>query len=171
MRATRIASGEADALIGCDLVVAAGDEALSKLTPGKSVAVTDTTVVPTSEFSKNPDWQLSGDEQVERLTRVLGDDAVAFDAQDLAEKVMGDRVFANIVLMGAAWQQGGIPLSLEAIYRAIELNGVAVARNLQAFDLGRLALADPQAARALAGDTDPVALEAHRPQALDDVER
>ena len=126
-------------------------------------------MVPTSEFSKNPDWQLSGDEQVERLTRVLGDDAVAFDAQDLAEKVMGDRVFANIVLMGAAWQQGGIPLSLEAIYRAIELNGVAVARNLQAFDLGRLALADPQAARALAGDTDPVALEAHSPQALDDV--
>lgn len=166
MRATRIASGEADALIGCDLVVAAGDEALSKLTPGKSVAVTDITVVPTAEFSKNPDWQLSGDEQAERLTRVLGDAVYAFDAQDLAEKVMGDRVYANMVLMGAAWQQGGIPLSQEAIHRAIELNGVAVAKNRQAFDLGRLAMAEPQKARALAGDTAPIELEAHRAKTL-----
>ena len=169
MRATRIASGEANALIGCDLVVAAGDEALSKLTPGKSVAVTDTTVVPTSEFSKNPDWQLRGDEQVDRLQRVLGEAAFAFDAQELAEKVMGDRLFANMVLMGAAWQQGGIPLSLAAIHRAIELNGVAVARNMQAFDLGRIALADPAEARSLAGDAEPVVLEAHRAKTVDEV--
>lgn len=169
MRATRIATGEADALIGCDLVVAAGDEALSKLTPGKSVAVTDTTVVPTSEFSKNPDWQLSGSEQVERLTRVLGDAAVAFDAQNLAGTIMGDSVFANMVLMGAAWQQGGIPLSLEAIHRAIELNGVAVAKNMQAFDLGRLAMAAPDEARALTGESAPILLDAHRDQTLDEV--
>tara|TARA_R110002073_G_scaffold22414_12_gene77497 strand:+ start:14762 stop:18226 length:3465 start_codon:yes stop_codon:yes gene_type:complete len=169
MRATRIASGEADALIGCDLVVAAGDEALSKLTPGKSVAVSDTTVVPTSEFSKNPDWQLSGDEQIQRLTRVLGDHVTAFDAQGLAETVMGDRVFANMVLLGAAWQQGGIPLSLAALHRAIELNGVAVARNKQAFDLGRLALADPAGARALSGTDPAVDLTAHRNPTLEEV--
>ncbi len=169
MRATRIANGEADALIGCDLVVAAGDEALSKLTPGKSVAVTDTTVVPTSEFSKNPDWQLSGAEQVERLTRVLEADARALEAQDLAEKIMGDRVFANMLLMGASWQQGGIPLSLEALHRAIELNGVAVEKNKQAFDLGRLAMADPQATRALAGENGPIDLDAHRSKTLDEV--
>ncbi|SFM54052.1 indolepyruvate ferredoxin oxidoreductase family protein [Shimia aestuarii] len=169
MRATRIAVGEADALIGCDLVVAAGDEAISKLTPGKSVAVTDTTVVPTSEFSKNPDWQLNGQEQLERLTRVLGDAARGMDAQHLAEKVMGDRVFANMLLMGAAWQQGGIPLSLEAIHRAIELNGVAVGKNKRAFDLGRLAMADPQAAAELAGDSAPILLESRRETPLDDV--
>jgi indolepyruvate ferredoxin oxidoreductase len=169
MRATRIAAGEADALIGCDLVVAAGDEALSKLTPGKSVAVSDTTVVPTSEFSQNPDWQLDGAEQAERLTRVLGEDARTLNAQDLAEQVMGDRVFANMLLMGAAWQQGGIPLSLDAIHHAIDLNGVAVARNKQAFDLGRLAMADPDAAQRLGGDTAPIPLAAHRDQSLDDI--
>lgn len=169
MRATRIASGEADALIGCDLVVAAGDEALSKLTAGGSVGVTDTTVVPTSEFSKNPDWQLSGADQVERLNRVLGDDVYAFDAQQLAEKIMGDRVFANMLLMGASWQQGGIPLSLEAINRAIELNGVAIEKNRAAFNLGRLAIADPNAARALAGEKEPVQLKAHRTETLEDV--
>ena len=169
MRATRIASGEADALIGCDLVVAAGDEALSKLTPGKSVAVSDITIVPTSEFSKNPDWQLNGAEQADRLHRVLGDDARTLDAQDLAEKVMGDRVFANMLLMGAAWQQGGIPLSQEAIHHAITLNGVAVEKNKQAFDLGRLAMADPEAAQQLTGEPAPILLDANRDLSLDDL--
>lgn len=169
MRATRIATGEADALIGCDLVVAVGDEAMSKLTPGKSVAVTDTTVVPTSEFSKNPDWQLSGDEQLERLTRALGDAGRGMNAQSLAEKVMGDRVFANMLLMGASWQQGGIPLSLEAIHRAIELNGVAVDKNKQAFDLGRLAYGDAPAAVKLARGDAPVLLEAHREKTLEEI--
>lgn len=169
MRATRIATGEADALIGCDLVVAAGDEALSKLTTGKSVAVTDTTVVPTSEFSKNPDWQLSGEEQIRRLTQILGDAAQALNAQDLAEQIMGDRVFANMLLMGAAWQQGGIPLSLAAIHRAIELNGVAVAKNKQAFDLGRLALADPEGAQRLAGGSAPVDLDSHRAPTVEEL--
>ncbi len=169
MRATRIATNEADALIGCDLVVAAGDEALLKLIPGKSVAVTDTTVVPTSEFSQNPDWQLSGAEQMERLTRILGDDARAMDAQDLAERIMGDRVFANVVLLGAAWQQGGIPLSLAAIHRAIELNGVAIDKNKQAFDLGRLAMEDPEAARRLAGGNAPIDLSAVRAPSLEEL--
>ncbi|MCT8159420.1 indolepyruvate ferredoxin oxidoreductase family protein [Pseudoruegeria sp. SHC-113] len=169
MRATRIAMGEADALIGCDLVVAAGDEALSRLNVGAAVAVTDTTVVPTSAFSANPDWQLNGAEQVERLTRLLGTRAQAMDAQALAEAVMGDRVFANMVLMGAAWQQGGIPLSLAAIHRAIELNGVAVAANLKAFDLGRIAQAEPEAAAALMGKGAPVDLAAHREVPLADL--
>ncbi|MCB1410885.1 MAG: 2-oxoacid:acceptor oxidoreductase family protein, partial [Rhodobacteraceae bacterium] len=167
MRATRIATGEANALIGCDLVVAAGDEALSKLTPGQSWAVVDTTVVPTSEFSKNPDWQLSGEDQIARLTRVLDDHARALNAQDLAERIMGDRLFANMLLLGAAWQQGSIPLSLAAIHRAIALNGVAVAANRQAFDLGRLAFADPEGARRLARDDAPVDLSDLRAPTLD----
>ncbi|MFV0409307.1 MAG: indolepyruvate ferredoxin oxidoreductase family protein [Paracoccus sp. (in: a-proteobacteria)] len=168
MRATRIAAGEADALIGCDLVVAAGDEALSKLTAGRSLAVTDTTVVPTSEFSRNPDWQLSSDEQIRRLARILGADARALAAQDLAEKVMGDRVHANMVLLGASWQQGGIPLSLAAVLRAIELNGTAVERNRQAFDLGRLAMVDPDAAWRLSGDA-PRPAPAWQTASLDEI--
>lgn len=168
MRATRIAAGEADSMIGCDLVIAAGDEALSKLTPGRSVAVTDTTAVPTSEFSKNPDWSLSGAEQFERLTRTLGDKAVGLDAQDLAEKIMGDRVYANMLLMGASWQQGGIPLSLEAIHRAIELNGIGVEKNMQAFGLGRMAIADPEATKRLGGDTSPIQLDQYREISVED---
>jgi indolepyruvate ferredoxin oxidoreductase len=167
MRATRIATGEADSLIGCDLVVAAGDEALSLLKSDDAVAVSDITVVPTSEFSKNPDWSLNGDEQLERLTHVLGKRARGMAAQDMAEKIMGDRVFANMLLLGAAWQQGGVPLSLEAIHRAIELNGTKVKQNYQAFDLGRLAYGDPDAALRLMRGDAPVDLGTRRGETLD----
>ena len=68
----------------------------------------------------------------------------------LAEKVMCDCLFANMLLVGAAWQQGAIPLSLKAIHRAIALNGAAIEKNRQAFDLGRLAMSDPAALRAFA---------------------
>ncbi|MGB0855322.1 MAG: DUF6537 domain-containing protein, partial [Pikeienuella sp.] len=170
MKATRIAMGEADALIGCDLVVAAGDDALSKLQLDSATAVTDTTVVPTSEFSKNPDWQLDGDEQFERLTRMLGDRAQGIDAQGLASVLMGDAIFANMLLVGAAWQQGGVPLSLEALHRAIELNGVKIDENKRAFDLGRLAVADPDGVqKMLPGTNAPMLIDAHRPTSLDDV--
>ena len=165
-RATRIAASEADALIGCDLVVAAGDEALTRLNAEEAVAVTDTTVVPTAEFSKNPEWELNGDEQVERLHRVLGERARAMAAQDLAEKILGDRLFANMLLVGAAWQQGGIPLPLEAIHRGIELNGVQIDKNKRAFDLGRLVFADPERAQALAQPAMPINMADHRKRTL-----
>lgn len=170
MTATRIATGEAAALIGCDLVVAAGDETIGKLDLDRAVAISDTTVVPTSEFARNPDWQLNGDEQLARLTRVLGDRARGIDAQGLAAKLLGDSVYANMLLVGAAWQQGGLPLSLEAIQRAIELNGVKVAQNRRAFDLGRLAYATPEAVAAMLRGTEaPVLLSARRPKTLDEM--
>ncbi|MEM9438507.1 MAG: indolepyruvate ferredoxin oxidoreductase family protein, partial [Pseudomonadota bacterium] len=169
MRATRIAQDEADALIGCDLVVAAGDESIWRLKDASAVGVTDITVVPTGEFSANPDWQLNGDEQQERLRRVLGDRIVTLDAQRLAERVIGDRMFANMLLVGASWQQGGIPLSFEALMRAIELNGVALEKNRKAFALGRLIVVEPEQIARLMGEDEPVALADHRVAPLEEV--
>jgi indolepyruvate ferredoxin oxidoreductase len=170
MAATRIATGEADALIGCDLVVAAGDEALAKLDLDHALAVTDTTVVPTSDFARNPDWRLDGDEQLARLTRLLGNRARGLDAQGLATRLLGDAVYANMLLVGAAWQQGGLPLTHKALMRAIDLNGVKPAENRRAFDLGRLAIADPDAVAAMERGTQaPVDLDTHREKSLDEV--
>ncbi len=152
LHATRIATGEAKAMIGCDLAVAAGNESLSKICASDTLCVTDTTPVPTGEFSMNPDWTLNADEQLERLTRPLGHRAVGVQAQEMAERVLGDRVYANMLLVGASWQQGGIPLSYEALMRGIELNGVAIEQNKQAFALGRLVIADPAAAANLVGN-------------------
>jgi len=57
---------------------------------------------------------------------------------------LGDAIYANMIMLGFAWQKGEIPVSSRALYRAIRLNGVAAEANLQAFELGRKALADPQ---------------------------
>ena len=58
---------------------------------------------------------------------------------------MGDSIATNAFMLGFAFQKGAIPLSLEAILRAIEINGAAVEMNKQAFSWGRLAAYDLRA--------------------------
>jgi indolepyruvate ferredoxin oxidoreductase len=72
-----------------------------------------------------------------------------FDASELSRKLLGDTIFTNQMLLGAAWQRGLIPLSREAILQAVELNGAAVERNKQAFEMGRWAIVNPEAAERL----------------------
>jgi len=140
--ATRISAGEADTLIGCDLIVAAGDEALSKLAAGRSRGVVCSDLVPTGEFARNPDWRVDAAGLVQRLRTVLGDDVLIVDGQRLATALLGDSIAANMFMLGAAWQLGQVPLALASIERAIELNGVAVEMNKQAFLWGRRAAHD-----------------------------
>src|SRR4029077_12142578 len=64
--------------------------------------------------------------------------AVTVPARRIAEELFGDYMLTNIVALGAAYQDGLLPLAANAIERAIELNGVAVTANLQAFRYGRL---------------------------------
>ncbi len=142
LHATRIGAGEADTLVGCDLVVAAGDEAMSKLREGNSGGAVSADLVPTADFTRNPDWKVDAGRLIERLRAVLGDRLLLLDAQRLAAALMGDPIAANMFMLGAAWQRGQIPLSLAAIARAIELNGVAIPMNKEAFLWGRRAAHD-----------------------------
>lgn len=142
LHATRIGTGEADTMIGCDLVVAATDESLSRMALGKSRAVVCTDLVPTAEFARNPDWQLDPAALMERLRAAVGDQAFLLEGQRLAVALMGDPIAANMLMLGAAWQLGQIPLQLAAIERAIELNGVAIPMNKEAFTWGRRAAHD-----------------------------
>lgn len=139
LHSTRIASGETDTMIGCDLVVAATDEAISSLAGGKSYAVVCSDLIPTAEFTRNPDWKIDADTLMARLRGALGDRVLLFDGQRLAQSLMGDPIAANMLMLGAAWQLGHIPLQLAAIDRAIELNGVAISMNKEAFIWGRRA--------------------------------
>ena len=142
LHATRVAAGECDTLIGCDLIVSAGDETVGKLRPGSSGGVICTDMVPTSEFSRNPDWNPDADALVARLTGALGERGLGLEALRLAGALMGDAITANMFLLGAAWQRGLVPLSMAALDRAIELNGVAVDSNRRAFLWGRRAAHD-----------------------------
>ncbi len=145
LHTTRIAAGEADTMVGCDLVVAATDEIISCLALGKSQAVVCTDLLPTAEFTRNPDWQVDAAALKARLRAALGDKALLLDGQRLAQALMGDPIAANMLMLGAAWQLGQIPLQLAAIERAIELNGVAVPLNKEAFTWGRRAAHDLEA--------------------------
>jgi indolepyruvate ferredoxin oxidoreductase len=157
LHATRIAAGEADAVIGCDLVVSAGDEGLNRVRPGRTQMVVATDVVPTSDFSRNPDWKLDGPSLVQRIRERVGDDKLlAFEGLRIATALMGDAIAANMMLLGAAWQRGCIPLSHDAIMRAIELNGVQVDFNKASFLWGRRAALDLAAVEKIAQPTSVV---------------
>jgi indolepyruvate ferredoxin oxidoreductase len=140
LHAPRIAEGAADLLLGCDLVVAAGDEALSRLRASGARALVNVAQTITGEFLRDRDRVFPLDALKSRIIAALAGDAVTFvDAAHAVEARLGDTTTANIFLLGHAWQQGLVPVSREALLRAIALNGVAVEANHRAFELGRRA--------------------------------
>ncbi len=174
LHATRIATGQADVMIGCDLIVAAGDESVSKLRPGVGSAVVCTDLVPTSEFARNPDWQVDSAAMLARLQAALADRGLLVDGQKLATALVGDPIGANMFMLGAAWQRGLIPLSLEALDRAIELNGVAIEMNKQAFLWGRRAAQDLKAVQDHAKSLAPaqvIAFVGRQQRSVDEIVR
>ncbi len=140
----RIDDGRADALIGCDLVVSSSPKASRTYSTELTRAVLNTNEIATADFVRNPDANMHAGRRVREIRRAVGDDRLSLiDANRLAVEFLGDTIYANVLMLGFAWQHGLLPLSLEAIEKAIELNGVKVDDNLRAFGLGRLAAADP----------------------------
>ena len=86
-----------------------------------------------------------------------------FDASDLARATMGDSIFSNMMIFGAAWQRGLVPIKLDAIFQAIDLNGAAVEKNQRAFNIGRWAVLYPEQAQDV---TEPKVIPL--PQTLED---
>ncbi len=148
--APRVGLGEADVLIGCDLVVSASPEALRALDPARTRIALNTHLVPTAAFQLNPDIDFHARELVARVTaQVAAGRAACIDATGASRRLLGDSVGTNLFLVGFALQQGWLPLGRESLERAIELNGAAVALNRRALALGRLAAADPERFAAL----------------------
>jgi indolepyruvate ferredoxin oxidoreductase len=140
----RIDQGAADALIGCDLVVSSSPKASGTYRPGTRAAI-NTAEMPTGDVVRFRDADLASAARLRALRRVVGADNLdTINANALAETLLGDAVYANIIMLGFAWQRGLVPVSLQALLRAIELNGIAVERNKQAFAFGRIAAADPE---------------------------
>jgi indolepyruvate ferredoxin oxidoreductase len=147
--ATRIAMGEADLVLGCDLIVAASNEAISKMRAGNTRAVLNSAESPTADLIKNPDWQFGGAATTAQVREAIGDDTHIglVDASSLATALLGDAIFTNPFVLGYAWQKSWVPLSYESLVRAIELNGVAVEANKRAFEWGRAAAHELEAVK------------------------
>jgi len=151
IHAVRISAGGARLLLGCDLVVSAGFDALSKVRQGVTRVVVNRQETITGDFTRNPDMTFPERRLREMILAAAGDTATDFvEASRLATALIGDSIATNLFMLGYAWQKGAVPLSREAIERAIELNGTAVDSNLGAFRWGRRAAHDRGAVEAAA---------------------
>ncbi|MFZ6673082.1 indolepyruvate ferredoxin oxidoreductase family protein [Undibacterium sp. Xuan67W] len=165
LRAQRIATGEADLILGCDMLTAGAHDAISKMRAGRTRAVVNTHEQPTGPFAKNPDWQFPA-ESVEQLIAEAVSNKVDFiNATRLATALMGDSIATNLFMLGFAYQKGAIPVSEAALMRAVELNGVAIESNKKAFLWGRRAAVDLAKVEKIAIPSSPVIVQ--MPQSLD----
>lgn len=140
----RIDNLSADALIGCDVVVSSSPKASTSYRVGMQ-AVLNMAEMPTGDLVRIRDASLNTDQRLAAIQQAIGSDTFpCVDANKMAEALLGDTVFANIIMLGLAWQAGLIPVSLSALKRAIELNGVAIEKNHKAFACGRLAYGAPE---------------------------
>ncbi|MGI9295821.1 MAG: indolepyruvate ferredoxin oxidoreductase family protein, partial [Pseudomonadales bacterium] len=150
--AVRIAAGDADVMLGCDLVVSGSDDSLAKLHRERSHAVVNEHEAPTAAFINDPDAEFPTVAMKQTLIDEIGAKKVRFiDATEFATALLGDSIASNLFLLGYAYQSGLMPVTADAIAQAIELNNVAVAFNQQAFLWGRRTAHDEEAVKRLAG--------------------
>ncbi|WP_417689914.1 indolepyruvate ferredoxin oxidoreductase family protein [Roseibium sp.] len=140
----RVPTASLDVLLASDMVVATNAEQLALVNRDTTSTFANTRVAPTAEFVLKQ--TLSFNEQ--RMDVALRDGSKAYlamDAAGIAEKLLGDAIYANMILIGMAYQSGSLPVSGDAVEAALKLNGTAVNSNIQAFRAGRVLAADPNA--------------------------
>jgi indolepyruvate ferredoxin oxidoreductase len=164
LRAQRIATGEADLVLGCDMLTAGAHDAIAKMRVGRTAAIINLHQQPPGAFTRQPDWEYPL-AQVRGLIEATVASADFIDATSLATALIGDALATNLFMLGYAWQQGRIPLAEASLLRAIELNGVAVESNQRSFLWGRRAAVDRVQVERIANPGKAVVL--HLPQRLD----
>jgi indolepyruvate ferredoxin oxidoreductase len=166
LQGLHVGAGQADVLLACDMVVAAGRETLAVLRHGETRVVLNTHETSTADFVLDRDFHLPAARLRRSIVEAAGAPQVdLLDATAIATALLGDAVAANVFLLGYAWQKGLIPLKHESLLAAIELNGTAVEANKAAFAWGRVAAIDLPRVLAAAG----IAEAPGAPRTLDDL--
>ncbi len=143
VKTSRIVTGSADLLIAADEVMAISKETLTLCDSGRTHGVVNTHLIPIADFIHNRDFDFQNRKVDSVLQGALTRDSAFMDFTKVAEGLLGDAIATNMMMLGYAYQQGRLPLSSQALLQAIEINGVGIKMNTQAFLLGRLAAADP----------------------------
>ena len=143
IRTTRVGTAAADLVLAADPLVAVNAETLARMREGRTHVALNTHSTPTAAFVRNANWQNPQDDCANVVARAVGLHGVgSFDADAVANALMGDTLYANPMLLGYAWQKGWVPLDYASLMRAIELNNVAIENNKTAFEWGRRAAHD-----------------------------
>jgi indolepyruvate ferredoxin oxidoreductase len=151
IHAIRVAACSVDLVLGGDMVVAAGKKVLAAVKPGATAMVVNLAEVLPGDFVRNPEFSLPTERIRRAISSLAGVGNSHFvDASRLATALLGQSLGANMFMLGYAYQIGALPLSAEAIERAIALNGEAVEMNRAAFRWGRRAAVDLASVEALA---------------------
>jgi indolepyruvate ferredoxin oxidoreductase len=170
IHATRIAAGGARLLLGCDLVVSASADALSRLRSRFTRAIVNSHEIITGDFTRDPDLRFPSRELQRSIVEAVGPENTDFlDGSTLATGLLGDSIASNLFMLGYAYQRGAVPLSAAALEHAIELNGVAVGLNQRAFRWGRRAAVDLTVVEARAIPPDTVPATHRRSETIDQV--
>jgi indolepyruvate ferredoxin oxidoreductase len=153
---SRIVTGTADLVMAADEVVAVSKDMVTLCEPARTVGIINSHVIPTADFILNRDFNFQTRKLNSVLETELRKDSSFIDFTTPAEALLGDSIATNIMMLGYAYQRGLLPLSAKAIEQAIEVNGVSIKMNMQAFQLGRLAAADPARFKDMMKDHDAV---------------
>ncbi|MFN0038580.1 MAG: indolepyruvate ferredoxin oxidoreductase family protein [Burkholderiales bacterium] len=169
IRAQRIATGEADLILGCDMLTAGAHDALSKTRPGRTVALINSHQQAPGVFAQNADWQFPADQIRALIEESVEGNSYFLDATRLATALLGDSISTNLFMLGFAFQKGLIPLQESSLLQAIALNGVAVEANKQAFEWGRRAAVNLDLVEKIA--SPPKSIVVQMPQNLESLIR
>ncbi|MGO4173028.1 indolepyruvate ferredoxin oxidoreductase family protein [Bosea sp. TAF32] len=170
IHAIRVAAGQADLVLGCDLTVTGSKKVLGAIRPERGTVIVNTAESLPGDFTRNADFSLPTERLKRAILSAAGRDQTHFlDATAAAVAFLGNAIAANMFMLGHAWQLGAVPLSREALLRAIELNGEAVAMNRKAFELGRRAAHDPQALAGLLSQSKAATPARQLSQTLDEI--
>jgi indolepyruvate ferredoxin oxidoreductase len=149
VKSPHIVAGGTDLLIAADSVVASSKDVTVLCDPDRTQAIVNANTMPVSDFVKNHDIDFRHEAVEHELKTYVSDRSRLQPFGSIAEQLLGDAIATNILMLGYVWQSGGLPVSLAALQQAIALNGVAVDKNLQAFELGRRLCADAQSIKNL----------------------
>jgi indolepyruvate ferredoxin oxidoreductase len=167
---SRIVTGTADLVIAADEVVAVAKETIMLCESSRTHGVINTHLIPIADFIMNRDFNFRSGQVNAVLETALRKDSSFFDFTKPAEILLGDSIATNMMMMGFAYQKGLLPLTAAAIEQAIEINGVGIKMNTQAFQLGRLAAVDPaRLAGMMKGQDASVAPKTQDAMSLDEV--
>jgi indolepyruvate ferredoxin oxidoreductase len=169
IHAIRVAAGQADLILGCDLVVTASAQVRAAIRKGGTDVLVNTAEVYPGEFTRDADFTLPSESMSRAIRRAAGDNACFIDASAMATTLLGNSIAANMFMLGHAWQQGLLPFDDASLLRAIELNGEAVDMNRQAFLWGRRAAADPPFVARIVAKLRPGAVKPEQAQTLDEL--
>jgi indolepyruvate ferredoxin oxidoreductase len=170
IKTVRLGSGGAKVVLGCDLVVSASQKTMATTRLGATRMVVNTYQQMTGDFTRNANFAFPAQSLERTIGKSVGEGNAEFvDATRVATALMGDSIASNMFMLGFAYQRGLIPVSAEAIDKAIELNGAAVKMNQAAFLWGRRMAVDPAAVERVIAPKEPAQAAARMSESLDEM--